>query len=494
MIVDYTDFSGGINQRLGPIVDDKVGMTFADDIQNMEGTQYGILKSAGTSAVLSAEIAGTPKIQGIFSYNGTLMFAAAGKVYTVSGSTATQVAALTLDTSAPITAVAFKDRLIIMDGVNAGYTWDGATAAALSMTDPNTIWNSAKPIGAVVARGRIFYWDANKIYTPIAGSYNDFTFATGADAFFCERGFGGNIVGLKGLNNNQIIVYKQNCIRALSGTVQVGSGGDEFQFQFVSDELGAVASGAITQAGLDHYFMSNRGLRKLSLTSQYGVIEVQQPNYVMQETIRGLNFGSAMTYASSVYSPSLDSVYCAVPVGSGTTNTTTLVANVTTGANSLRAGYTADAYYVLNNVLYSGNAGQIYQHGTATDYNGTAISGYWKSKFIAHSGLSTFKQYRNVYLYAEGTGSATFLVRWQVLRKSNSRQHTETQSFSAGSLWGTMVWGVDPWGGGSSSALRIKNPGRGRAIKLEILAQTAASDVKVRQISIEYDPISSVTA
>ena len=494
-IVEYTNFSGGVNQQIGPVVSDHgdgQALLYAEDAKNFEMSTTGLLKFKGYDNVLSSALSGTPTITGIFEYNnaGTLelIVCANGKVYKISGSTASQI--YTGHTAGYYyQAVTYKDVLILCNGQDTPLYYDGATCTTITFTDPNSIWNSAKPKGAAVFRGRIFYWTDTKVYTPKPNTYNDFNNNdSSVDGFVVDSGYGGKISCCKPLTDDSLIIYKEKCIRRLSGSAPFGQP-DQFVIRPVSDDVGCIAPRSVVQVGLDHYFWSERGPRRLQTVQAYGDVEISQPSYYIPTLLGDVTWSSAQNI-SAVYDPANGKILFSYPKSPSTTNNNVLSYDVDTQTNEPRYdGITAAVLGYYNRTVYHGNfSGQIYIHGTINSYDGSSIESYWKSKYIAHSGIGTLKRYRRLVLFSEADGTGDITVRWTVLQRGVPYVQTGTASIdNASNAWDSAVWGTAVWSVGETAVFHIKNLGKGSALKLEFLNTSATQRPIIRQVNVEYE-------
>lgn len=496
-LVTYTDFSGGVNQQLPPIILDgeqgkyPSGVFFCEDILNWEASEAGLLKHEGYASVLNTAFAGGAYATGKFDWNGTLITCtSAGKIYSVSGGVATEIFTGNTAGAYFYQAVEFLGVLLLMNGINSPVQYNGTTATTVTFTDPNAIWGGATPQGAAVKQGRIFYWGdptlPHRVYAAVPGQYNDFTVASGADAFDVDKGYGGVLTGIAVQTDQIMVIFKQDAVRRLSGTEPVSGTDDPFIIRPVTDALGCIAPRSVVNVGQDIYFLSSNGLRSLSATDKYGNIAVGQPSLLIQDTVNTFN-RAAYSNACAVFNEADNSIYLSVPTGSSTTNEATLVYDVITNTMQPRTGFSVACWGYVGNRLYHGDyAGQIYRHGGINSYNGTAINGFWKSKFIAHDGM-TLKRYKRLIIYFEGDGDTSLGIRWGLLRGESQNNATAVAGITGGSLWDSAVWDQDVWDGSGNNVFDTKNLGRGRAIKLEFLNNGLAERPKIRQINLLYE-------
>lgn len=502
-LASYTNFSGGVHQRLPQIIVDKDAqqrypepLFYCEDASNFETSTNGLIKFKGYENVLASAISGAT-ITGLFSYSESELIACAsnGRIYRISSGTATQIhTGATSGTGIFWRAEMFNGLLLMCNGTDAPLQYNGTTVAAVTFTDPDTIWSGARPKDICIFKNRVFWVGdttrKSRIFTPKAGTHNDFTVANGADAFDVEVGYGGDVIAMRPIADEMAIIWKQRVTRGLTGSNPFASTTDPFSIGAVSDDVGCVATRSVVNVGKDYYFLAHNGYRTLKTTDKYGNVEVEQPSYLIQDFLNQINQTDAYK-AVACYSPKDNAIYLSIPSGSNTQNDKTYVFHVISKAIQPRAGFNvASAVYYKNDLYIGDYAGQICKMGYSNTFGGTAQTGFWKSKLIAHDGMMLLKNYRKIVIFAEADGAAQVNLRYRLLSRGVEKNYSKVWNVAGGSLWGTMVWG-DDWSGSTSAMLEIKNLGKGQAIGLEFI-NNLAQQIKIRQIDIYYDTMGAV--
>ncbi len=509
----YTNFSGGQNNFSGPqaspIILDTGGLEalfYAHSAQNWEMAENGLIKYAGDASVLSSALSGTPVTTGLYDWNGTLILCGGGKVFTVSGSTATQI--YTGHTAGKYYQFtewddgAGTEILIMCNGTDIPLQYDGSTCTTISFTDDaSVIWDDARPKAAMVFRGSIFYWGdpdhPHRVYKPRPGTHNNFDNAENTvEAFDVDAGFGGVLTGMKALTDDLAVIYKQRAIRRMSGVNPFGASVDPIEVRPITDEFGCIAPRTIVQVGIDQYFLSEDGLRRLKPVQSYGDIDPGQPTYAIQEVIDGLNFTeSVIENACAVFYKPPRHVVLSVPYGASTTNNLIIIHDVVHEGNDLRAvdDIKASVLATFNRKIYYGDyAGQIYKEGDDYNYHETAVDAQWESKWIAHNSLGLRKIYRELHIYAESDGEGSLICQYTTLERGEERAQSSTQEISSGdNAWDTAVWDTAVWGSSEQNIFKIEDLGEGNAIKLKFTNNANNQRVKIRMIELHYDIINS---
>lgn len=159
-------------------------------------------------------------------------------------------------------------------------------------------------------------------------------------------------------------------------------------------------------------------------------------------------------------------------------------------------GINAAQFAIYNRSLYWGSStanGFLYTQteGTYND-NGSAINSYyWTKEFAGRKGQeSNNKDFRFANILVDLPGN--YFMYFSYLTDSDTGSGTNYQvDLNPGqSLWGTMIWGVDDWGGGAAQAdLKIPIGGSiGNRIKFKFSNQNTANQMfKVHWMNFRYN-------
>jgi hypothetical protein len=95
----------------------------------------------------------------------------------------------------------------------------------------------------------------------------------------------------------------------------------------------------------------------------------------------------------------------------------------------------------------AGPNGFVYRHGGVDSDDGLPIRAFWKSKAFYFPDIPHQKVLRYIKAFLEPKGP--WNVTAEVLRDFQGTGIQRDIPLKKGSsLWGTMIWGKDPWGGG----------------------------------------------
>lgn len=512
----YTNFAGGVNKQIGPIVPDMgdfEALSIAEDAINWECSEQGLLKRPGFNDVI-ATLDDTPDpvpiadlgaaITGIFEYNngGSLerIVCAGDKIYVVAGSNATEV--LSGQTpGAYYQSVTWDDGagtevLILLNGADDPVEYDGSTCVPITFIDPDDIFDGATPAFGAVFRGRIVFGGdpdhPHRLWTPRPGTYNNFDNSENTvDAFDVDAGYRGKLTGVKSLTDDFLVIYKEGAIRRLQGISPFGAGAEQFQLRDVTDAFGCIAPRTLVGNDVEHYFLAEDGLRQLRPIENYGDIDPQQPTYPIQPLVNDWNFSpNVIADACAVIDKATKQIWLSVPGGGKTTNNKLLNYDIITktidfrGDDEIPASYLA---YVNRRVCSGDYDGQIHDHGATNSYAGGLISSEWLGKYIAHHGVGAFKRYKKLMLFADANSGGDVIVQWSILQEDTPITESSTETIDSGTLWDNALWEQAVWSAGQNKIFHLTNLGRGQAIALKFVNASATQRVNIRQVDLEYD-------
>lgn len=503
MIRTYTNFAGGKNSHgQSPMVIDQgqtEALLYAQDSYNWEMSEKGLLKSPGFDAQITSPAAAV--VTGEFEYNGATrkhILCKGTKVYVVSGGTETEV--YTGQTAGEYyTCLEWDDGttaiLILMNGVDKPLVYNGTTCVQMTATDPDTIWNDARPIAGCVFRGRVFYTDGEFVWTPRPDTYNNFDDDEGTvDKFPVETGHRGRITALLPFTDDILMIYKERCIRRLSGTSPFGASSDPFTLAPVTDDYGCVAPRTLVQVGMEHYFLSEQGVRNLKPIDKYGDIDPLLPSYPIQDEVVTWNWDAIEDACAVFYQPD-NHYYLAVPLGASSTNNKVYTLDVITGGIDPRNtdDIEASTLLVFDRQLHHGDFdGQVFRHGSSNGNDGESMEAIWTSKRLVHFSNRTLKRYQSLTLEAEADGDGDILIEWTIYKRGQGTVETSTGTIQSGDAWDAGLWDSALWSSGEQNTFTIKNLGRGTAIRLRFSNTSATQRPKIRSVDLEVEPLGNV--
>lgn len=500
--VPLDDFSTGISEKTSIFANvrngssPEYGVRAAASAKNVNMGKDGIESCKGyrevLSAALGAEVTGNYEfvLEGMTTQRFHIVTAGTD-IYSLSGSTATSIYS-GLTAGYPCQFETFNGVVLIMNGIDDVVEWDGSgSATPTAMNDPDTIWDGGKPSFAAIFRNQLFYGgdptQPYKIWKPAPGTHNDFDNTNGTvDGFLIGPGDGQAVTGIKPITHDVCLIYKKNKILGLSGSAPFGSGVDPFTIREVVANVGCIAPKSIVAVGKDHYFLSSEGFKSLMTVQQYGDIQDADPMYKLSRSFENINKDAAsISKAFATYIPVEKMIYLHLPSGSNTENDTVFTYNVLTGATGIRDGITASCGAMINGQYYTGNYdGMVYQQLFGHNYAGGSIETSWESKWLFYNGDK--KIFRDLQLYFESSNSSEVLIQIQIMKMDGS---IFAVTGTAGGvvtddLFDVGLFDVAIFDAGSSSIYKKANIGRGVAVKVKVINNSADQSWKLQKFEI----------
>lgn len=224
--------------------------------------ENGRYRSRGGLAGLGSQLAAND-VQGLLSWeerDGTQHLTAIcnGAHYEWNGASwALQASGVSIDPSAQVDMIEFNGKLIVTDGVNQPWQWDGASTWTQPLNAESVI---CKQLANYYVK--LFLLDQNAVTNRIAWSYEgDVTNAQSFDSTN-QWDFGqtdqGRIHGGMG-HNERILLFKQDSVSAIRGPVDASFQTDAVR-EGVSTTIGAISGHAICVGDNEAtYFLSQLG-------------------------------------------------------------------------------------------------------------------------------------------------------------------------------------------------------------------------------------------
>lgn len=160
------------------------------------------------------------------------------------------------------------------------------------------------------------------------------------------------------------------------------------------------------------------------------------------------------------------------------------------------SGLSASQFAVYNGRLYFGDStavGKLWRQnsGVSTD-NGSAINSYfWTKEFPGQKGEDSLeKDFRHINMLVDLAGAYFMNLTTRTNSDSGAGDTQQIDITPDQSLWGTMVWGVDPWGAGAlQKDIKVPlNGARGKRVQFKFSNQNVASQrFKVHWMNFTYN-------
>lgn len=158
-------------------------------------------------------------------------------------------------------------------------------------------------------------------------------------------------------------------------------------------------------------------------------------------------------------------------------------------------GITVSQMFVHSGVLYGTSSqanGLVYRFDSgAYSDSGAAINSYYWSKEIGGQDEgdldSYYKDLREIYVWVAKLGNYNMNVRYRVDGDSGLGRAFPVNLNGTGSLWGTMIWGVDQWGGTRTDYEKRLSIGRAQGKRFQFRfdnQNTVSQGFKVHRLEV----------
>lgn len=459
---------GDTNKRTGQLV---------YQFTKLDGTEYTVRIVGG---------------QGIQTFNWSTR--AWSTVVTVANLT---TASVTLSETARCYAVTFADLMVISDGVNTPFAWDGASGAGglTKMTNCPVIYGQPtvyySKLFAIknAERSTIVWSEENAVNTGYeAGGYNNaWTLGqTEQEPLYAITG------------TNEALYY----FRARSSGYVAGEVSDNFTtdgtHEGVSQTEGTVSPAAVVYHGNQIYFL-DADARPQVVVPGAGVRPIWED---LRQSI-ALMDPAELVDAVGVYDPTTRLVLFAMAEDAQTIPSAILVYNpVLNVPVAVWNGFTLNTMGVVKNssgtpvLMHLGSDGYAYDHGTA---DGTLWDDGLNSGTVAithavegpHLGADDRqdKHFRRMdWLLRSSTGASGMSVSYRTPR-ANSTPMSASIGATGSALWGFFNWGVGTWSSATAERhLALSIHGQGRWIRPRIAHSVLTERFGVETVSVEAIP------
>lgn len=457
----YFDNIGGLNDAFSPI---KIGDNEASDLQNVVFTTSGNWKTRGGTAKLNSSTlgasvictglkyykptSGTKYIVGIFDNDKIYKMdysAGGGPDGTWDDITGSLSFAIGQNDLASFTIG--EDTLIIEDGLNttAPYKWTGSgNAAALSGSPPNATMVAYHKRMAFAAGNNT---NPSTFYFTDVGNIENWT--TGLSGNLSIETNDGSIIRAIVPGFDALYFWKDYSIWRLSGDDK-----DTFQLQRMVSNIGTLSPKSIARIGNDFFFVSSQG----DIYVYDGAIGVKLISTKIQGSIDNANFARFQYASGELFDKDY---YLSYSTSTNQTHNRMFSFDTFHFAWTKFTGINANAITVADDgtgkdmLVFGDYGGFVYKYPSGTNDAGSAISAYYTTKQYYFSELKPQKDWKLLKIFANQKGNYNLDV--EMRKDFASTGTTENLSLQGSqSLWGTAVYGVDPYGGQSLIIGRVE--------------------------------------
>ena len=485
--VRFFDFSGGLNTN-APVT--SLPFNQAIDLQNINLlTSGGFEKRRGNSEFNASAMNSGANVQGIGYYRQSdsddfLMAIAGAKIFKADSLDGTMdditgAVAITAAQNNIWTHSVMNDLSIFVGGApDAPIKYSGAgNAAALGGTPPNGSFgiqlNNYFFIGNTAANPSRIQWS-------IFGNPEDWS-GTGSGSQDVSKNDGDTLVGAAALQNDRLILFKQNSIYELIVRNP--------PFPLFPKIIGTGACGKSAIVVVDGiiYFITPEP--RMKAFDGYKIIDFPD---AIDDVWNGLNT-SRLAYIQGIYNKRLRQIWWICSNGAATANNYCIVWDLERKC-WLRntSGYGMNVIGLAQERRIFGGAynGKIYELDKSSSYTDASestasINGYWRSGWFDIQSMIQNKYLPYVDINIVGQTSGTFSFSYGFDFAADRKTESRTM-VSAGDKWDQFLWNVGLWGGQTDVSRLIFTKGKGKFFQYLLMNNNNNERFQVNGIEIPF--------
>lgn len=404
-------------------------------------------------------------------------------------------AGITLSSTARCRAITIADKMLVTDGVNTPFLWDGTSGAGGLTKLTNcpviygqpTIYYAKNFVIKNVERRTIDWSEENDATTGYeAGGYNNsWTLGqTDQEALYAVRG-----------SNEAIYYWRARSTGAISGAVTTTFKTDGTR-EGVSETVGTTSPDAIVDYENQFFFLDADG-RPHVLIPGGGVKPIWQD---LKETLTGLDT-TLLSSAVGVFDPTLRLVLFGVAELGQSVPSAILVYNpVLQAPVAVWRGFTFNTFGIVKNasgtplLMHLSSDGYAYDHGAtlssdALNAGTQAITHIVESP---HLGVDTRvdKRFRRVDTLFRAASNLTGLSFSYTTPRGLSSSQSATVSGSQSAQWDVAQWDVNVWSSTNiEQHVSVGQNGLGRWIREKITHATASENFGFINQTVEAEAV-----
>ena len=377
-----------------------------------------------------------------------------------------------------------NDKIIVTDGTNDPTVFN-TSLAATDVTESSV--EGSKFVTAF--KSHMFY--AGKSTTPqtlvFSQPFDEDAFSSGSGAGTIK--VDDTIVGLKAFRGD-LFIFCENRIFKLTGSTS-----SDFSITPVTRNIGCVNGDTIQEFAGDLIFLGPDGLRTVAGTARIGDVELGTISANVQ-SIFDENLVDAELFESIVIPDKTQYRIFFSKDGTGENNTRGVIC-VMKGQNfefsELRGikPSSTDTFVEAGNVivLHGGFDGYIHRQEKGNDFNGTTVSGRYRSPDLTFGdpGIRKHMQRVVVNYKPESAINADMFIRYDYEDKNSSRPAAyPLDSEDVVAIYGTSTYGTPTYGGASQPLLRQSVEGSGFAVALRVNDNATTAPYSLKGFQLEY--------
>ena len=396
--------------------------------------------------------------------------------------------------------VEFNGLTIFVNGEDTPFSWDGSSAANLSITLSDSA-SAATLKGVTAFKNRLYYWtgvDQNFYYSATVSTHQgNFTkFPTGLVGTF-----GGNLIQIGTLTvDGGEGVDDLLTLMMSSGEVLVYSGTDPSASSFalvgtfrIAEPINEIR--AMAKLGGDLIVATKEGYLPLSQVFRQDLVGNKAA--AISEKIRGTVIRQVALTGSTVgwqihVSSDGSKVYFNYPTGDGTDTFNQHVFNPITRAWAIFQNIPAHVFANFNGDTYFGTTdGKVYKVGGTADLT-AAITADLSFAYNYFGDRGSLKRFSSVAPMLEAPGDINFDFGVAVDQATPSGLNLASGAFTSDlATWDLAEWDQDFWGDTTGAGIiqKRKVVGRlGRSASLRIKVESASQTISILSSNFQFIP------
>lgn len=337
------------------------------------------------------------------------------------------------------TATTYYDKLYMLNGVDGLMKWDGTTFSFVAGPIPNGKF-------VIVHKNRLYIAgdpsNPSRIYMSDIGQPESFP---GLNFIDIDTNDGDMITGIAELGDS-LVIFKERSLYVLRGT-----GPQNYSLLDSHQAHGTVSHWSIVQILNRLFYLSRDGVYAFDGKN------VRLESDLIKGSVMGLNNNQAWNqqYLATACAVDYKGKYW-LSLSEGTTvfNNRVYLFDYIHGAWT-RYDIPVSTFALFQSSLsatydlYSGDptTGNVFHQDTGTSDNGNSINAYYRTKDYDFGATAHFKSYKGLFFAAEQQ-LQSYSINVQYIQDLGkiSKVIPLNLGGSDPSLWGTFVWGRDPWG------------------------------------------------
>ena len=492
-------FAGGLITNLSPLQQGLQVAGSATVLRNFEpSVDGGYRRVEGYTKWDDAQLVGSGFVRGVVEFEQGAIAARGTHLYRSGGSGWTQLTDNATYSSSGVNLsgsgkVRFtkhhfgsNDVLIIVDGDDKPYKWDGSTFAQITTATGDQ--DGAQHVAN--HKNHLFFGKDTTLSFSAPFSDTDFTAASGAGTIVFDNA----ITGLISFRE-QLIIFTEKTIHLLAGSSIA-----DFKLEPITRDIGAVQPDTVQEIGGDIMFLGPDGLRLLSATERNNDFGLAVVSKMIQPTMTQF-VGQSTSYSSVVIREK--SQYRLLGFNASYTDESargilgTQFAQQggelmqwaeTKGINAYVASSSLNG--TTEYILFANDDGYVYQMESGNSFDGKNIVASFKTPALPISDPATRKNMYKMKLFVDPQGGFTATMStefdYNQVGTVSPGIVTISNTASPATFYGTATYGTSGFGGNLKFIFDIQLQGSGNVVAFNFESNSDDAPFSFDSMIIQY--------